>query len=161
MEGTLGGWGFEFQVSLTLKVRVHFPSSSEPGGEITSESDRLKEKFPEYERYGKKMNRAVEAVLAGGVKEARFAPSGRSVITIVGRLGDEFIDPERPYCSCSNFYFRVMTGREDVCYHLLSYKIAVDVGMVDLTEFSDEEYGSYISAAVNDVFEVLRKSGGS
>lgn len=88
-----------------------------------------------------------------------FVPSGRKVITVVGRLGDELIDPERPYCSCSNFFFRVMAGREDTCYHLLSYRIAARAGKVDVLEFVDDEFGCYFSATVRDVFEVLQKSG--
>jgi len=78
---------------------------------------------------------------------------------VVGRLGDEFIDPEKPYCSCSNFYFRVLNGREETCYHLLSYKVAAKLGKIDLVEFSDEEYGPYLTATIGDVFEVIRKSG--
>ena len=80
------------------------------------------------------------------------------MITVVGRLGDEFIDPEKPYCSCSNFFFRVLGGREQICYHLLSYKIAKETGKLDVIRFSDEEYGQYLAATVRDVFEVLRKS---
>jgi predicted nucleic acid-binding Zn finger protein len=80
------------------------------------------------------------------------------VISVVGREGDEFVDPERPYCSCSNFFFRVLRGREEICYHLLSYKIAAKTGRKDVVEFSDEEYGPYLAATVRDVFNVLRKS---
>jgi predicted nucleic acid-binding Zn finger protein len=97
--------------------------------------------------------------LAGGVKEIRFLPSGRKLFIVVGRLGDEFIDPEKPYCSCSNFFFRVLGGREELCYHLLSYKVAAKTGRFDIVELSDEEYGPYMTATVRDVFEVLRKSG--
>jgi len=118
----------------------------------------LRSRLPEFEQYGTKLDRAVDAVLSGGVKEARFLPSGRKVITVVGRLGDEFIDPEKPYCSCSNFFFRVLGGREETCYHLLSYRIAKKLGRVDVVEFDDEEYGQYFVATVRDVFEVLRKS---
>ncbi len=92
------------------------------------------------------------------MKECVFLPSGRKVTTVVGRLGDEFIDPERPYCSCSNFFFRVIGGREETCYHLLSYKVASRLGRLDIVEFSDEEYAAYLMATVRDVFEVLRKS---
>ncbi len=126
---------------------------------MSQEREVLKGKLAGFEKYGTKLDRAVEAVLAGCVKECRFVPSGRKVITVVGRLGDEFIDPEKPYCSCSNFYFRVLGGREETCYHLLSYKIAAKTGRVDVVEFSDEEYGPYLAATVRDVFEVLRKSG--
>ncbi len=108
--------------------------------------------------YGQKFEKAVDAVMAGGVKECRFLPSGRRVLSVVGKLGDEFIDPERPYCSCANFFFRVKRGREEICYHLLSYRIAAETGRVDVIEFKDDEYGDYLSAIVSDVFEVLTKS---
>jgi predicted nucleic acid-binding Zn finger protein len=126
---------------------------------MSEQAKALHEKFPEFEKYGSKLDRAIDTVLGSGVKECVFLPSGRKIITVVGRLGDEFIDPERPYCSCSNFFFRVLGGREETCYHLLSYKIATRTGKLDTIEFSDEEYGEYLTATVGDVFEVLRKSG--
>jgi predicted nucleic acid-binding Zn finger protein len=122
--------------------------------------DHVKGSVPEFAKFGKKLDRAVDAVLAGGVKEARFIPSGRRVVTVVGRLGDEFIDPERPYCSCSDFYFHVTRGKDETCYHLLSYRIAEKLSEVDVLEFADEEYGPYLAATVQDVFRVLEKSGG-
>ena len=127
---------------------------------MASEQDKLASKVPEFARYGTKFRKAVETVLAGGVKEVRFRPSGRKIIVVVGRLGDEFIDPERPYCSCSNFYFKVQRGREDACYHLLSYWIAAKTGRIDVLEFDDEEYSPYFSATINDVFEILGRKGG-
>ncbi len=126
---------------------------------MTEEREALKEKVGEFAKYGKKFDKALDTVLSGGVKEARFLPSGRKVFSVVGRLGDEFIDPERPYCSCSNFFFRVTGGREEICYHLLSYKVAVKTGKLDVVEFSDEEYAGYLVATVRDVFEVLARSG--
>ena len=125
---------------------------------MSEDKESIRAGMAEFEKYGTKLDRAIDTVLSGGVKEARFSPSGRRAITVVGRMGDEFIDPERPYCSCSNFYFRVLGGREEICYHLLAYKIATKLGKVDRVEFSDEEYGPYMAATVRDVFEVLRKS---
>ena len=93
------------------------------------------------------------------MKEVVFLPSGRKVLTVIGTLGDEFVDPEKPYCSCSNFYFRVLGGREETCYHLLSYTVAAHTGRLDVIQFSDDEYGDYFAAAARDVFEVIRKSG--
>ena len=143
----------------TLKIRLLSPSSFGGPGERTREqADELRPKFPGYTKYGTKLDRAIDTVLAGGVKESLFLPSGRKVITVVGRLGDEFIDPDRPYCSCSNFFFRVLRGREELCYHLLSYRIASETGKLDIVKFSDEEYGGYFAATVRDVFEVLRRS---
>lgn len=110
--------------------------------------------------YGAKLEKAIDAVIAGGVKAAVFLPSGRKVATVVGRMGDEFIDPERPYCSCSSFFFQAQAGKDPVCYHLLAQTIARRLGMTDVVEFSDDEYGAYLTAAVHDVFDVLGKSGG-
>lgn len=125
-----------------------------------NQKDGLKDKVPEYVKYGAKFDKAIDTVLAGGVKESRFLPSGRKIFTVVGRLGDEFVDPERPYCSCSNFFFRVLGGREDFCYHLLSYLIAAKTGRIEIFRFSDEEFGPYLAATIDDVFEVLGKNGG-
>ncbi|MGD0395788.1 MAG: hypothetical protein ABSB26_02610 [Nitrososphaerales archaeon] len=119
----------------------------------------LKKKVAELAKHGRKFEKAIDTVIAGGVKECRFLPSDRKVLSVVGTLGDEFIDPERPYCSCSNFFFRVTGGREELCYHLLSYRIAVRTGRVAVLDFSDDEYEEYLSATIKDVFEVLTKSG--
>jgi predicted nucleic acid-binding Zn finger protein len=127
---------------------------------MESEQQRLMVKFPELAKHGAKLRRAAETVLAGGVKESVFHPSGRKLVTVVGRLGDEFVDPEKPYCSCSNFYFKVLGGREEACYHLLSYWMASKTGRVDVIEFDDEEYPSYLAATLGDVFDVLGKKGG-
>jgi predicted nucleic acid-binding Zn finger protein len=126
---------------------------------MEEERRALKEKVAELAKHGRKFEKAIDTVITGGVKECRFLPSGRKVFSVVGTLGDEFIDPERPYCSCSNFFFRVMSGKEELCYHLLSYRIAVKTGRVVVVEFSDDEYGEYLSATIRDVFEVLTKSG--
>ena len=126
---------------------------------MSEERLSLKAEAAEFEKHGAKLEKALDTVLAGGVKECRFLPSGRRLIIVVGRLGDEFVDPEKPYCSCSNFYFHVLGGREETCYHLMSYKIAARAGKLDVVEFDDEEYGDYLSATVTDVFETLRRSG--
>ena len=126
---------------------------------MSERKDALRKKLQEFEKYGPKFERAMDVVLAGGIKESVFLPSGRKVFTVVGTLGDDFIDPERPYCSCSSFFFHVLGGKEKLCYHLIGFKVAERTGSIDVIEFSDEEYGPYLSATIRDVFEVLRKSG--
>ncbi len=78
-------------------------------------------------------------------------PSRRVIFTVVGRAGDEFVDPQKPFCSCSNFFFRVLGGNEDLCYHLLSYKIARESKKLDTITFDDDEYASLLSAIIKDV----------
>jgi predicted nucleic acid-binding Zn finger protein len=127
---------------------------------MAEEREQLRQRTAGFAKYGRKFDKALDTVLAGGVKKCRFSPSGRKVFTVVGKAGDEFIDPEKPYCSCSDFFFKVTRRREELCYHLLSYKIALETGRLDVMEFSDEEYASYMSATVGDVFQVLARSSG-
>ncbi len=127
---------------------------------MSEEREKVRREVPELEKYGAKLDRAIDTVLRAGVKECRFHPSGRKLFTVVGRLGDEFIDPRKPYCSCSNFFFGFLEGKEGVCYHLLGFEIASKLGKVDVIDFDDEEYISYLTAVVGDVFETLGKGGG-
>ncbi len=128
---------------------------------MTDDREAMKTAFAKYAKHGSKLDRAIGTVIAGGVKEHRFLPSGRTINTVVGRLGDEFVDAQKPYCSCSHFFFRVLNGKEDLCYHLLSYKIASELGRVDVVTFDDDEYGRVFSTVVGDVFSVLDRSSGS
>jgi len=122
--------------------------------------ESLKQRFAQYSKHGQKLDRAVQTVLAHGVKEHLFLPSGRRIYTVVGTLGDEFIDPEKPYCSCSNFFFKALGHKDELCYHLLSYMIASESKQLDTVTFSDEEYDSIIAAITRDVFHVLDNSSG-
>ena len=124
---------------------------------MSAQSGGIRDRFPEFAKYGSKLDKALDTVISRGVKECRFVPSGRKVIVVVGRFGDELIDPENPYCSCANFYFKVIRGKENLCYHLISYRIASKVGLLDTLEFDDEEYGPYFTATVDDVLGALDK----
>ncbi len=88
----------------------------------------------------KYVERAVDAVLQGRVKEHVFLPSNHAIRTVVGRNGDEFIDPELPFCSCNHFFFSVLGGRSKTCYHLLASSIASDRNLTTRTVFHDEEF---------------------
>jgi predicted nucleic acid-binding Zn finger protein len=123
--------------------------------------ERLKRISAKYSRYGRKLDQALKTVLAGGVKEHRFLPSGRTITTVVGSQGDEFVDPRRPYCSCSHFFFRVLGRRDETCYHLLSHNIALELGRLDVVRFDDAEYGQVFATVLGDVFGVLERSSGS
>ncbi|QQG48265.1 MAG: SWIM zinc finger family protein [archaeon] len=125
---------------------------------MSDQRDELKKRFADLAKYGAKFEKALDAALTSSVKEARFLPSGRKVLSVVGKLGDEFVDLEKPYCSCGNFYFKVTRGNDKYCYHLLGLKIASASGLVEIIEFDDEEYPAYLTAIVADTFEVLGRS---
>ncbi|MDA4122870.1 MAG: hypothetical protein OK456_06805 [Thaumarchaeota archaeon] len=110
-------------------------------------------RFSKYSGYKGQFERAIDAVLGGCVKEHVFSPSGRTVYTVVGKGGEEFIDPEKPFCSCKNFFFGVLGGRNQTCYHLLGYAIARDAGRLDKVGFHDEEFESFIALLLRDLAE--------
>src|SRR2546426_4663076 len=102
--------------------------------------EELASHFTYYSKYGNKFPKAIEAVISGNVKKHTFSPSGRGVLTVVGRDGEEFIDPERPFCSCSNFFFKVLGGGAETSYHLLNFKIVSELkrlGNISIRHMAD------------------------
>lgn len=99
------------------------------------------------------LEKASEAVRDRCVKEHVFTPSGRVLFTVVGRSGDEFIDPERPFCSCKHFFFRVLGGRDPTCYHLLAYSMAKESGRFDRIEMHDEEFSTFLRLLASDLLD--------
>lgn len=101
--------------------------------------------------------RASKAVEGQRVKLHRFLPSGRTIWTVVGTESDSFIDFDpgdlgKPYCSCGDFYFRVLSGKVPECYHLVAAREAVKEGMYSVVEFSDEELLGFLNALISDIF---------
>jgi len=78
------------------------------------------------------------------------------VFTVVGRSGDEFIDPAKPFCSCQHFFFSVLGGRDKECYHLLAYAIALESQGFSQTIFHDEEFSTFLRLLS---WDLLRRSG--
>lgn len=108
-------------------------------------------RFAHLSRYRKHFDRAVDTVLEGAVKRHLFSPSGRVLYTVVGRSGDEFIDAEKPFCSCAHYFFRVLGGRDQICYHLLAHEIARESGLYHEVEFDDSEFGTFVELLTLDL----------
>jgi len=113
--------------------------------------DELVERYSGGPASRKYVERAVDAVLEGRVKRHVFTPSGRVVYTVVGRSGDEFIDPERPFCSCQHFFFSVLGGKDRICYHLLASSIAAETHRSAQTDFHDEEFRDFLKLLTHDL----------
>ena len=104
-------------------------------------------------KHSAQVRRAAAAVFHGCAKLHLFLPSGRMVYTVVGRGGDEFIDPFKPFCSCKNFFFRVLDGRNETCYHLLAYEAAHRFSRFDRIVMHDEEFESFTRLLVHDLID--------
>ncbi len=93
-----------------------------------------------YEAFGQRFLKAWEAVKDRNVKKYQFKPSGRIVWIVVGRERDYIVMPAADFCSCDDFYYRVMDGEAHFCYHLIAQKIAESLGWFDLIKENDDLY---------------------
>jgi predicted nucleic acid-binding Zn finger protein len=91
-----------------------------------------------YELFGSRFTKALDALKEDKVKKYLFKPSGRTVWIVVGRERDYLIMPEAEFCTCHDFYFRVMDKKVHMCYHLLTQKIAQNLGWFETIEENDE-----------------------
>ncbi|MCW4034028.1 MAG: hypothetical protein NWF03_01545 [Candidatus Bathyarchaeota archaeon] len=92
------------------------------------------------EALGSRFTKAWEAVQEERVKKYIFSPSGRIVWVVVGREREYQIMPEAVFCSCDDFYFRVMDREANICYHLIAQKLADVLGLYDKIEEEDRLY---------------------
>lgn len=98
-----------------------------------------------YEVFGQRFTRAFEALRENRVKKYIFKPSGRTVWIIVGKERDYLILPEAEFCTCDDFYFRVLDREIHVCYHLIAQKLAKNLGWFEKIEEHDELYDSLMN----------------
>ncbi|MEN3048003.1 MAG: hypothetical protein ABDH63_04395 [Candidatus Caldarchaeales archaeon] len=64
----------------------------------------------------------------GRVKRYVFRPSGRVVWVVVGRRREYIVMPEVNYCTCDDYYFRVIGGQKPSCYHIAAVRTAISEG---------------------------------
>ena len=93
-----------------------------------------------YELFGARFSKALDAVKEGRVKKYTFKPSSRVIWIVVGRERDYLIMPEAEFCTCDDFYFRVLDKKVHMCYHLLTQKLSQNLGWFDSIEEHDDCY---------------------
>jgi predicted nucleic acid-binding Zn finger protein len=98
-----------------------------------------------YEIFGQRFTRAFEALKENRVKKYVFKPSGKTVWIVVGKERDYLIMPEAEFCTCDDFYFRVLDRQVHLCYHLIAQKLAKNLGWYETIEDHDEIYNSLMA----------------
>jgi predicted nucleic acid-binding Zn finger protein len=93
--------------------------------------------------FDKRLPPALALVGAGSVTSYRFEPSGRTIWIVRGRKGDYQVMPESMFCTCDDYYFRVMDNKKQLCYHLLAQQIAEALGKFDSSDQSDSRYAEF------------------
>lgn len=90
--------------------------------------------------FGKRFFQAWDLVVKRRIKKYLFRPSEREVWIAIGNSGEYLIYPHAGYCSCSDFYFRVLDEEVAFCYHLLAQKLAEALEYYDTILEEDEFY---------------------
>jgi predicted nucleic acid-binding Zn finger protein len=90
--------------------------------------------------FGKRFLQAWDLVVNRRIKKYIFRPSEREVWIAIGNSGEYLIYPHASYCSCSDFYFRVLDEEVAFCYHLLAQKLAEALEYFDTILEEDDVY---------------------
>jgi predicted nucleic acid-binding Zn finger protein len=98
-----------------------------------------------YETFGQRFTKALETLKENRVKKYVFRPSGKTIWIVVGKERDYLIIPEAEFCTCDDFYFRVLDRQVHLCYHLIAQKIANSLGWYETIEENDELYDSLMN----------------
>ncbi len=77
------------------------------------------------------------------VKLVSFAPSGRVVWVVKGRRKEYQVVPQSMFCTCDDFYFRVMGRKKQLCYHLIAQHLAEALGSQDRSQLLDSDYADF------------------
>lgn len=101
------------------------------------------------EIFGSRFQSAYKAIQAGKVKKYLFHPSERVVWIVAGKEGEYQVLPRIGFCSCNDFYFRVVGHDAFLCYHLIAQELAEALEGYVLVEKPDE--------ACEPLMEVWRK----
>jgi predicted nucleic acid-binding Zn finger protein len=94
------------------------------------------------EHFGKRFKEAINLANKKRVKKYIFKPSKRVIWVVQGRKKEYQIFPETNFCSCDDYYFRVMNLEKGLCYHLIAQKIAKALDKYESEEMSDGKYGA-------------------
>jgi predicted nucleic acid-binding Zn finger protein len=90
--------------------------------------------------FSDRFDKAWRLVTENRIKKYVFKPSNRTLWIAIGQNAEYLIYSNAGYCSCSDFYFRVLDHEKAYCYHLLAQKIAEALNHYDLVEEEDEAY---------------------
>lgn len=90
--------------------------------------------------FQKRSDQAQLLVEGGKVSRFRFNPSGRTIWTVAGRKGEYQVLPESMFCTCDDYYFRVMGRKKQLCYHLIAQQLAEATGRHRSDSLRDADY---------------------
>jgi predicted nucleic acid-binding Zn finger protein len=88
--------------------------------------------------FGERFDKAWRLVEEKRIKRYIFNPSNRVAWIAVGRDGEYQILPLAGYCSCNDFYYRVVDEETGLCYHLIAQRLAEALNSYEEINEGDE-----------------------
>ena len=58
--------------------------------------------------FGQRFTKALDTLRNNRVKKYNFKPGSKTVWVVIGRERDYLVIPEADFCTCDDFYFRVL-----------------------------------------------------
>lgn len=101
--------------------------------------------------------RARKLVEEGCVKRLLFMPSERILWIVVGDEGDNLVDKDVNFCTCSHFYFRTIGQPSNLCAHLAALDLAVASRRYESLTMSDAEYVTVLRLFFSDLLYRLSR----
>ncbi|WP_455369295.1 hypothetical protein [[Eubacterium] cellulosolvens] len=97
------------------------------------------------ESFGERFHQALNIIEKGAVKRYKFKPSDRVIWEVKGKTSSYQIMTRTYFCNCDDYYFRVMSSKKQLCYHIIAQKIAYALGKFENEERSDRDYSKVTS----------------
>ena len=94
--------------------------------------------------FGNRFDKAWNLVTENRIKKYMFKPSNRTLWIAIGQNAEYLIYSNAGYCSCSDFYFRVLDNEKAYCYHVLAQRLAEALEFYNLIEEEDEFYDTLL-----------------
>ncbi len=83
-----------------------------------------------YNLFGQRFTKALDTLKSNRVKKYLFKPGCKVVWVVIGREREYLVIPEADFCTCDDFYYRVLDKKIHFCYHLIAQKIATKSWLV-------------------------------
>jgi len=90
--------------------------------------------------FASRFENALNLIEKKRVKRYLFSPSGRVVWAVKGRKAEYQVIPDSNFCSCDDYYFRVIDRRRQLCYHIIAQRLADALGSYVFEELPDSAY---------------------
>ena len=90
--------------------------------------------------FQKRFQQALGLAEGEKVRKYRFSPSGRTLWVVAGRGREYQVLPDSLFCTCDDYYFRVMDNKKQLCYHIIAQRLSEAMGKHTVTEMIDSRY---------------------